>query len=298
MSTFLPAFAVQQFSTNINLLLQQKGSKLSEFVMAGSHVGDGASPVDQIGAVEAQVVTSKFGPMGRVDAPLDRRWVYPVSYDLPQLVDSIDMLKLITDPKSALVQNAVMAMNRAKDKAIIPAFLGTAKTGTAGATSTIFTAANEIDVAVGGANSRLNVAKLRAVRELAMANHIDMQEDMLYVGLTAKDDAALLNEIEIISRDFSGSDKPVLRDGKLEKFLGMTFVHCELLETLAAGTNEVNIPVWAKSGMHLGMWSDVKTDISQRKDLQNMPWQAYCTATFGATRLDEKKVFNIESYRA
>lgn len=298
MSTNLPAFAVQQFSTNINLLLQQKGSKLSDYVMHGSHHGDGASPVDQIGSVEAQIVTSKFGPMGRVDAPVDRRWVYPVSYDLPQLVDSIDMLKLITDPKSALVQNAVMAMNRAKDKAIIPAFLATAKTGTAGATSTSFTSGNEIDVAVGGSNTRLNVAKLRAVRELAMGNHIDLQEETLYCGLTAKDDAALLNEIEIISRDFAGGEKPVLRDGKLDMFLGIKFVHCELLETIAAGTNEVNLPVWVKSGMHLGMWSDVKTDISQRKDLQNMPWQAYCEATFGATRLDEKKVFNIESYRA
>jgi hypothetical protein len=153
-------------------------------------------------------------------------------------------------------------------------------------------------VAVGGSNSRLNVAKLRAVRELAMANHIDLQEDPLYCGLTAKDDSALLNEIEIISRDFAGADKPVLRDGKLEMFLGIRFVHCEMLETFAAGTNEVNIPVWAKSGMHLGMWSDVKTSISQRHDLQNEPWQAYCSATFGATRLDEKKVFNIESYRA
>jgi hypothetical protein len=131
MSTNLPTFAVQQFSTNINLLLQQNGSKLSPYVMHGSHHGDGASPVDQIGAVDAQVVTSKFGPMGRVDAPLDRRWVYPISYDLPQLVDSIDQLKLITDPKSALVQNAVMAMNRAKDKAIIAAYLAAAKTGVA-----------------------------------------------------------------------------------------------------------------------------------------------------------------------
>lgn len=298
MSINADVFRVQQFATNINLLLQQKGSKLSQAVTTGSHVGKQASVVDQIGKVEAQKVTSRFAPMGRVDAALDRRWVFPIDYDLPQLSDSFDQLKAISDPKSHYVQNAVMAMGRAKDIEIIAAFLGTAKTGEAGSTSTSFTSGNEVDVAVGGSNSRLNVAKLRAVRELAMANHIDLDMDPLYCGLTAKDDAALLNEIEIISRDFNGSDKPVLRDGKLERFLGINFIHCELLETLAAGTNEVNIPVWAKSGMYLGMWQDISTSVSQRNDLQGEPWQAYCKGTFGATRTDEKKVFNIESYRA
>lgn len=298
MSVNIPAHFVQQFSTNINLLLQQKGSKLSNAVMTGSHVGKSASPTDQVGAIEAQRVTTRFSPMGRVDAPLDRRWVFPVDYDLPQLIDSFDKLRLITDPKSVYVQNALFAMGRAKDREIIAAFRGTAKTGENGTTDTPFLSANEIDVNVGGSNSRLNVAKLRAVRELAMSYHIDLDEDPLYCVLTAKDDAALLNEIEIISSDFNGGDKPVLKDGKLHRFLGINFIHCELVETLAAGTNEVNIPVWAKSGMYLGMWEDVQTSVSKRHDLTSEPWQAYCYGTFGATRLDEKKVFNIESYRS
>jgi hypothetical protein len=264
----------------------------------GSHVGKQASPVDQVGAVEAQKVVSRFAAMGRVDAPLSRRWVFPVDYDLPQLIDEFDKLKLIADPSSAYVQNAVFAMGRAMDREIIAAFLGTAKTGEAAGTSTSFTSGNEIDVAVGGSNTRLNVAKLRAVREIAMANNIDLDSDPLYCAIPAKDDAALLNEIEIISRDFNGGDKPVLKDGKLDRFLGINFIHCELIETLNAGTNEVNIPVWAKSGMYLGMWQDIMTSVSKRHDLQSEPYQAYCMGSFGATRLDEQKVFNIESYRA
>jgi hypothetical protein len=214
------------------------------------------------------------------------------------MVDSFDKLRLIADPKSAYVQNAVYALGRAIDRKIIAAFTGTAKTGESGSTSTSFDSNNEIDVAVGGSNSRLNVAKLRSVRELAMSKHIDLDADPLYCGLTAKDDAALLNEIEIISSDFNGGDKPVLKDGKLVRFLGINFIHCELLETAAAGTNEVNIPVWAKSGMYLGMWQDIKTSVSVRNDIQGEPWQVYALATIGATRLDEDKVFNIESYRA
>ncbi|MBX9920490.1 MAG: hypothetical protein K2Y33_11805, partial [Mycolicibacterium frederiksbergense] len=193
------------------------------------------------------------------------------------------------------------------DRLILLATIGTAKTGEAGGTSTSFTAANEVDVATGGANTRLNVAKLLAVQELMLANSVDFSSETIVVPLTAKDNSALLNEIQIISSDFNGMDKPVLKDGRVTRFLGMEFVYCQLLETvLGKGTagvggtdaNECNIPVWAKSGMHLGIWNDVTTSISRRHDLQGEPWQAYVYMTAGATRIEENRVYNIESYRA
>jgi hypothetical protein len=45
--------------------------------------------------------------------------------------------------------------------------------------------------------------------------------------------------------------------------------------------------------MHFGMWNDVTTDITQRKDLQGLPWQAYVYMTAGATRIEENKVVRI-----
>ena len=76
------------------------------------------------------------------------------------------------------------------------------------------------------------------------------------------------------------------------------FIFCQLVETVCAGTNEVTLPVWCRSGMHLGIWGDVKNSVSQRRDLQGEPWQLYTTMTIGATRLEEDKVYAIESYRA
>jgi hypothetical protein len=298
MSVNLPTHYVQQYSTNIALLLQQKGSKLRDCVTTGSHVGKQASPVDQIGSVEMQSVTSRFAPMGRVDAPTDRRWVFPSDYDLPQLIDSFDKLRMITDPASSYVQNAVMAAGRQFDKLICAAFTGTAKTGETGSTSTSFTAANEVDVATGGSNSKLNVAKIKAVKELMMANFVDFDMEEAYIGITAADHAALLNEIQVISSDFNGGGAPVLQNGKIDSFLGFRFKHCELIETALAGTNEVTLPVWVKSGMYLGMWNDMQNNVSQRDDLQGQPWQLYTQMTAGATRLEEDKVYAIESYRA
>jgi hypothetical protein len=297
MSINLPTHYIQEYSTNISLLLQQKGSKLRNAVTMGSHTGKQASPVDQFGAVEMQAVSSRFAPMGRVDAATDRRWVFPSDFDLPQLIDSFDKLRMITDPESAYVTNAVMAAGRQFDRLICSAFTGTAKTGEAGGTSTSFTAANEVDVATGGAASKLNVAKIKAVKELMMANHVDFDMEEVFIGITAADHAALLNEIQVISSDFNGG-MPVLQNGKVTEFLGFKFIHCELIETVLAGTNEVTLPVWVKSGMYLGLWDDIKNSVSQRNDLQGEPWQLYTTMTAGATRLEEDKVYAIESYRS
>lgn len=288
---------VQQYSSNVQLLLQQRGSKLRNAVTVGSYTGKAASPVDQIGKVEMQAVSGRFQAMNRVDAPTDRRWVYPSDFDLPQLIDSFDKLRLIIDPQSSYVQNAVMAAGRQFDRLICAAFTGTAKTGEAGGTSTSFTSGNEVDVAVGGANSKLNVSKLREVKRLMMANHVDFDMEEAYVGITAADHDALLGEIQITNADYNGG-QAVLRDGKIMEFMGFKFIHCELIETVLAGTNEVTLPVWVKSGMHLGVWNDIKNTVSTRHDLQGEPWQLYTVMTAGATRLEENKVYAIESYRS
>ncbi|MBS4046565.1 MAG: hypothetical protein KG075_09515 [Alphaproteobacteria bacterium] len=298
MSVNIPNHYVQSYSTNIELLLQTRGGKFRSAVTTGSYVGKQASPVDQIGSVEMQPVTTRFAPMGRVDAPTDRRWVFPSDFDLPQLIDSFDKLRLITDPESAYVRNAVMAADRQYDRLIVNAFFGTAKTGEQGATSTSFTAANEVDVAEGGANSRLNVAKIKAVKELMETNDVDFEVEEAFIGITAKDHSALLKDIEIIGKDFKNGEAPVLISGRVTEFLGFKFIQSELIERHLAGTNEVTLPVWVKSGMHLGMWNEMNHKVSQRDDLQGLPWQVYTTMTGGATRVEENKVYAIESYRA
>lgn len=294
MASNIPSYYVQQYSTNVALLLQQKGSRLAQAVMSGSHVGKQASPVDQVGAVSANKVTGRFEPIKRVDPPADRRWVFPVDYDLPQMIDSFDKLRLITDPQSAYVQNAVFAMGRAKDDEIISAFFGTNYTGVNGSTSTAFASGQVVGVKQGAASSTgLTVAKLREAKRILMANEVDLDTDPIYVAVKAKQHDNLLAEAQVISLDFN--DRPVLVEGRITRFLGMNFIHTEKLTSGTddqSGTSDA-IPVWAKSGVYLGMWNDITTDVSQRKDLQGMPWQAYAYGTFGATRTEEKKICKI-----
>ena len=90
----------------------------------------------------------------------------------------------------------------------------------------------------------------------------------------------------------------MLLSGRVESFLGFQFKHSQLAETVMAGTNEVTLPCYVKSGMHLGVWNDVKTSINRRVDLKGEPFEAYVMCSFGATRIEENKVYAVESYRA
>lgn len=301
MSINIPTHYVQQYSTNVQLLLQQRGSKLRDTVMSGTHVGKQASPVDQFGAVAATKVTGRFQPMHRVDAPTDRRWVFPTDYDLPQMIDHFDKLRLLTDPQSSYVTNGMYAMGRAQDDEIIAAFFGDAKTGEQGATTTSF---GTTLVAAGGQNvsadegtvdSGLSVAKLRAAKKRLMANEVDIDNDPLVCVVTAAQHDNLLADTQVVSGDFGWKDAPVLKEGKLERFLGINFKHCERLEngTDDTATTSRAIPVYAKSGMYLGEWESIQNSLSQRDDLRGKPWQVYTLGTFGATRLEEKKVVRV-----
>lgn len=292
MSVNLINNAIVTYRNNVELLLQQKGSKLEGMVMGGSHTGEQASPVDQIGAVTASRINGRFEDMPRTDAPFDKRWVFPQPWDINQMVDTFDKLRVGIEPEGALVQNALYAMGRAKDDVIIDAFFADAKTGKTGATTTSFVSGQSVSVSVGGTTSGLNVPKLREVVRLALVNEID-QDDQLMASITSKQHDDLLNEVQVVNLDYN--ERPVLMDGRVKRFVGIDFNTIERLKTGtddAAGTSRA-IPVWVKSGMYLGTWMEINIKISQRDDLRAQPWQAYAKGDFDATRLDEKKVFRI-----
>lgn len=293
MSVNIPTYYVQQYAKIINQLVQQTKSRLRMAVTEERYVGKAGSPVEQVGAVAMQPVTSRYAPMGRVDAPTDRRWVYPSDFDLPQLLDGFDQLRLLVDPKSKFVENGHSAAQRQIDDILISAMFGTAKTGETG--QNFIAAPNFVSVSQGSSGATgLTVAKVREAKRILLANEaIEMGSPEVYCVAGAKQLDNLLAEAQVVSTDFNSTESgaPILRDGVIERFLGVNFIHSERLPTGtddAAGTS-TKCMMWHKSGMHLGLWNDVATDIAQRKDLQGLPWQAYIYMTIGGTRLEEKR---------
>lgn len=291
----LPQHFTVAYSANVALLLQQKQSKLEGAVTIGSYTGEKASVVDQVGIVEMSQVNSRFEPKTRTDAPVDRRWVSPEDWDITQQVDTFDKLKTVTDHKSSLVQATVASINRRKDRTIIAAFTATAQTGKTGTTSTSILSGNTISVSTGGTTSGMNVAKIKAGIKLLQEHQVD-EDDPIFCGLNAAANAKMLDEIQVIGAEFANSMGPVIENGRLKRLLGVNFIHTELWTSATddlGSTSSRSLPMWAKSGMHLGMWQNQITDIRQAKELKGNPWEVYAYQSLGATRLEEKKIVRI-----
>lgn len=276
---------VQQYTTNVGLLLQQRGSKLRDYVTVGSYTGKAAKAVEQIGSVTAQPRVSRHADTPLISTPHDARWVFPTDYEWADLVDDQDKLRMLIDPTSPYAINGAYALGRAMDSLIISAALGTAKTGENGTTNTAFDTSNQ-QVAVG--TSGLTVAKLRAAREILLSNEVDVEVDPLFIAVTAKQLDDLLGTTEVTSSDYN--TVKALVQGQLDTFLGFKFIHTELLGV--DGSNNRRVIAWAKSGLHLGMWNDINTRIDPRAD-KSYATQVYVKGTFGATRTEEKKVVEI-----
>ncbi len=276
---------VQQYTTNVGLLLQQRGSKLREAVTMGSYTGKAAKAVEQIGAVTAQARTSRHADTPLISTPHDARWVFPTDYEWADMIDDQDKLRMLIDPTSPYAVNGAYALGRAMDDIIITAALGTSMTGENGSTSTVFDTTNQ-RIVVGGTG--LTVAKLRQARRILMTNEVDVSADPLYIAVTAVQLDNLLGTTEVTSSDYN--TVKTLVSGDVDTFLGFKFIQVERLGV--DGSGDRRCIAWAKSGMHLGMWNDITTKISERSD-KSYATQVYVKGTFGATRTEEKKVVEI-----
>jgi hypothetical protein len=282
-----------QFSTNIELLLQQMGSLLRGKIREGFHVGKMASPINQIGAITSQVPAGRFAPLQRVDANLVRRWVFPQERELPQLVDQFDEYQTVVDPKSMYAQNTAMAFGRDWDDAIIAAFFGTAQTGQDAANLTGETASTSTygvsDTFGSSASTGLTVAKIIEARRIMRHYHVDVDTDPLSLLIGSKQESDLLQQVQVVSTEFA--DRPILTNGKLTQFLGFDITVSERLSPGTASLRQCY--AWAKSGMYLGMWKDMEVQMDRRIDLSSQPWQIYAKHMYGATRTQLGKVIQI-----
>lgn len=275
---------VNQFRSNLELGLQQKGSKLEQTVRVETQKAE-FDYYDSIGATKARRVTERHGDTPLISTPHDRRRVGLVDYDWADLIDKKDKIRLLADPTSSYQVNARYAMGRARDEEIINAFYGKAYTGKDGATEVSFRSGNIISA--GQTETGLTIAKLIDARTIALEKQNDPDEEW-FVGITAKQLNNLLNENKIQSQDYNNIK--ALVEGKVDTFMGFKFIVSELFQKVEG--NRL-CPVWCKSGMLLAVGEDITVDVSVRNDKRNAT-QIYVAQSIGATRMHEDKVFQIK----
>lgn len=286
---------VKQYHANIERLLQQVGSKLRGRVRMESQKSE-EQFWEQVGSVEAVEVTTRHDDSPLISTPHDRRRVTLRQYDVGDMVDDFDKVKTLIDPTSTYVMNFVDALSRKLDDEIISSYFGTAFTGKNGGTSTAFPSANVVNEDFGGPNTGLSIAKLIEARRLLLSFHNDPERQPWYFGINAKGLAELLNTTPIQSADFN-TVKALVR-GEVNTFLGFEFVHSERYLTGAGGGGAASVnryPVWVKDGVLLALGKDITARVAERPD-KRFSVYAYASASFGAVRMQENKVVEVQSF--
>ena len=282
MSTQITTAFSQQFATNVQLLSQQTGSILRGGVSEESVTGEKAF-FDQVGAAAAVKRTSRHGDTPLVDTPHSRRMVTMDSYEWADLIDDADKVRMLIDPTSTYARAAAAAMGRAMDDAIIEAATGTAKTGKSGSTSTSMLAAHQI--ANGSAD--LTLAKLIEAKKILDLASVDPSIPR-HIAVGPDQIEALLNSTTVTSSDFN--TVKALVQGEINTFMGFQF---HVSTRLAKSGNIRTCFAWAEDGIKMAMGKDVMSRIEERAD-KSYSTQVYYCATFGATRMEEEKVVQID----
>ena len=302
MSFYITDAFVQQFTGNVRYLAQQSNSRLRGKTLEDEISGE-VGYMEQMAPSTARKAQSRHEDSPIMNTQSLRRRVVPYDYDWGDLVDRLDKIRVLIDPTSAYAMTAAMAMQRGIDDEIIGAFFATAYTGHAGTTSVVWPNGNAestpttpagLQVAVndwtfgnGSGNAGLTISKLISAKVALDAAEGDENEER-YIAVNAKEMGALLATTEATSRDYN--NVATLVEGKINRFMGFTFVHSERL--LVNSSGYYRIPCWRKSGMGLGLGRDIEGKISERPD-KKFSWYVYTDMAIGSSRLEEVKVVEL-----
>lgn len=287
MSSQITTAFVQQYSNNVSLLSQQKGSLLRGSVDSESIVGKNAF-FDQVGVATAVKRTTRHGDTPQIDTPHARRRVSLSDYEYADLIDNQDKIRTLIDPTSSYAMAAAYALGRAQDDEIIAAASGTAFTGETGSTSTALPSAQKItESSTGG----LTIAKLRTAKEKFDSASVDPSISR-YIVVGPKQISDLLGTTEVTSSDFN--TVKALANGEVNTFLGFNFI---VSNRLTIANSKRLCLAYAMDGIKMAIGQDLMTRIDERSD-KGYSTQIYVCQSIGATRMEEEKVVTIEAHEA
>lgn len=288
-----------QFTTKLDLLLQQKMSKLRGYTDSGSHVGKQASPVQQIGVLEFKQPAGRYSPIVPQVPQYTRRWVFPNDRDLAVLVDQFDELRTIVDPKAGISEATAAAGNRYFDDLIINAANGSASTGvdasslsTESFASTVSTSGGYLVADTFGASASTGMTYPKLVEAFRVMRHaqVDLDAEPPCVIISSQQEADLKKQQEAISKEYNAN--MVVENGRVQHLAGFDIIVSERVNTSSSNTLR-NCLAFVKSGLYLGLWRDMTVKIDNRIDLTSHPWQLYSMLSAGATRTQLFKVVQI-----
>lgn len=272
---------VEQYSSNFHVLAQQKQSKLEGLVRVESGIVGASKAVERIGAAEAYQLTTRHAETQYVDTPHSRRWLDLTDYAWSDLVDEMDKIKALIDPTSPYVEAAVAALNRRKDRVILAALEGSARTASS-------TAALGSGNKIAHGSARLTLAKLTQAKMIL--DEFDVPMDGRVYVCAPEQVYDMLNISTLTSADYNNIKALVA--GEIDTFLGFKFVTSNSL-TKSDSTHQYNY-AFHKDALVLGIGKDITTSIDVLPT-KNQSVQVYARMSLGAVRVEENMVVQIDN---
>ena len=162
---------ISQFSDNIHLLLEQKGSKLRKVFPVEMAKGE-KHFFERLGNFVASEVVGRLADTALQDPAHSRRMATVKRYHASTYLDDIDKFKLLIDPTSDYSLKLANAHGKNYDTVVIDAILGTANTGADGSGTQAFDTSNQ-QIAHGGTG--LTVAKFNQALRILEGNEVDIE---------------------------------------------------------------------------------------------------------------------------
>ena len=272
----------KQFDDNVRLLAQQMDHRLAGTYITGNLVGE-EGYTETLGKTEFQKKNQRFQEIDECVMDEGRRKYTTDFFWWARSIDTEDKLKMLVDMQSKYMMAAKAAANRKRDQILLNALIGTAYTGKDGTTAVTLPSTQKIDAS---GTTAMTLDKLASI--VKTFKDRDVMDQTIYIAWSPEAESQLLADTKVTSMDYN--TQRVLMQGKLEEFYGCKFI---LTNLLGKSSTTRTCIAWTADAVELAVSQEVRSDISQRKNIVGLPWRSYMDFSIGATRLEEEKVIQF-----
>ena len=316
---------IHRYSADVLHALQQKTSRLRNFVTNKPDCQGVAEFIDKIGTNEALDKVARFA-----DSPVQaishkRRRVSAQPKNAGFFVEGFDTRRMNYDVFQPYAEATSMAMARKMDAVIVDAAFGSAYESDGGAmdgaTEIVWNSTNfpksfidktyahnaaspntetaGLISSTASTGRTLSIDKLLQARRLLSEQEADQYDEggkpLYFIVCSAAQIEALLHSSRVQSSDYNNIR--ALVEGETNFFAGFQFIRYENMPTTGSGATQVeSVLAYHPQGLAFCSWEEPVTEIERRADKSFVPY-AYFEMDIGATRVWEEMVIQIDCYK-
>jgi hypothetical protein len=280
-----------QFADSYKLFAQQMLSK-AEAMVRVEQVQGAVDYIDYIGlADEPEQRQTYVAATNLTEIPHGRRQIVCAPYDKAVPLSDVALKRIIADPTGDYMRVMLAAVNRMKDKKLFAAAIGNSVSVSTDLMTTTNLPLDATQKIVESGTAGMSIIKVGTASTQFNLNEIPKEfERWLFLSPLAIED--LLFEPEVQMSQVHQMALEAIQRGEVKMLFGFNTVMSNYLPKTG---NIRSAIAWVREGMALGYNETYYATLEKRPDLWGI-YQARNHIDFGATRLQETHVFEIQHY--